>query len=232
MDNSKTWCRIYDTNSFGNMFPSSYLVSFFHARVKSQLLQKKERIENINVLDFGCSIGANSIIFNSLKMNTYGIDVSQTAISKLIERGVGDENHFKAVNLLDSNTSLHDIFPNIHFDFVVASEIMYYFTNKQRSLIIEKIVDAMNSEGLIYISTPTYDFPLYKEYKSVPKDKDGMVAIQESGRIKNQLLVNLPRNKEEMIAMFNPLKVIDLITVNTPLYSEEQMIEYHLLAKK
>ncbi len=231
MNNSESWNMIYDTSDFGNKYPSSYLLSLFHARIKPLLLSQKSPITDINVLDFGCSIGANSKIFRDLGINTYGIDVSESAIHRLCLKD-GDEKHFKAANLLDSSTSLQNIFPNIRFDFVVASEVMYYFTNKERALIIEKIADAMNNEGLIYISMPTYDFPLYKEYKSVPKDKDGMVTIQESGRIKNKLLVNLPRNKEEMIAMFNPLKVIDLITVNTPLYSEEQMTEYHLLAQK
>ena len=73
---------------------------------------------------------------------------------------------------------------------------------------------------------------LYRGYKNVPKNDDGMIEINESGRIKKSLWVNLPKSIEEFKEMFNLFKTIDIMTVNMPLYSDENMIEYHLIASK
>ncbi len=84
MDNSTVWSDVYDTSDFGNKYPSSYLVSLFHSRIKPILLKSKNNLREINVLDFGCSIGANSKVYQDLGINTYGIDVSERAIERLI----------------------------------------------------------------------------------------------------------------------------------------------------
>ncbi len=58
-----------------------------------------------------------------------------------------------------------------------------------------------------------------------------MIAIRESGSIKETLRVNIPRNSKELEDMYFPFKVIDILTVNSTIYSGEDMIEYHLIAR-
>lgn len=86
MNNSDTWNGIYEQTDFGNKYPLSYLVSLFHARVKPEILKTKQ-LEDANVLDFACSIGANSRVYRDLGMNIYGIDVSMNAINKAVQWG-------------------------------------------------------------------------------------------------------------------------------------------------
>ena len=226
------WRIIYDTSSFGNRYPSSYLVSLFHARIKPLLLERKSGLERVNVLDFGCSIGANSAVFTALNMNVYGIDVSESAISRLVKNGVGDQEHFKAVNLVNQELELDDVFPDTKYDLIIASECIYYFSNSERQRLLEKFIKAMNDGAILYVSMPTFDMSLYRAYKNVPKNHDGMIEIKESGRIKRALWVNLPKNIEECKEMFNQFQIIDIMTVNMPLYSDDDMIEYHLIASK
>ena len=90
MGNSETWQDIYKNSSFGNRYPSSYLVSLFHNRIKHMLGPKKA--EDTNILDFGCSFGANSMMFNRLGYNTYGIDVSVEAIEEAKRLNGGGES--------------------------------------------------------------------------------------------------------------------------------------------
>jgi len=231
MDNSKTWSELYDHTSFGNKYPLSYLVSLFHTRVKPEI-QKRKPLEDGNVLDFACSLGANSKVYQDLGMNVYGIDISKTAIAKAIWGGIGDDNHFKAANLLEPELKVGDLFLGVKFDFVIASECLYYFKNDERRELISKLSDAMSEEGIFYANMPTYDFSIYQAYKEVPKDADGMIEVRESGRISSSLMVNLPRNKDEMVSMFEPLKAIDIMTTDNRLYSDVPMVEYHILAKK
>lgn len=230
MNNSAAWSSIYETSSFGNLYPSSYLVSLFHSRIKPLLLQKNN-LQDVNILDFGCSIGANSVVFQNLQMNTYGIDVSVKAIERLHSNKIGDNEHFKVANLLDSELEIDDIFPGVKFDCIIASEIMYYFKDAERTLILNKFSKAMNKDAIIYVSMPSYDMALYKAYKEVPKDENGMVEVKESGRIKDTLWVNLPRTIEDVSKMFKPFKTIDILTTNLPVRSNENMIEYHLIAQ-
>lgn len=232
MDNSKVWADIYDSTDFGNRWASSYIVSLFYSRVK-QMLEKRsqKKIKDLSVLDFGCSLGANAQIFNALGMNVYGIDVSSKAISKCIESGIGDEKHFKAVNVLVGG-GINEVFNGIKFDFILASECMYYFTDNERNLLLDQFYQTMSDFGILYVSMPTYDYSSYKEYKQMGKDKDGMVKVKETGSIQQELCVNLPRSKKEMEEMFLPFHLIDILTTNLQIFSDSDEIEYHLLAEK
>ena len=165
-------------------------------------------------------------------MNTYGIDVSPKAIERLLEYGgIIHEDNFKTANLL-SDISISEVFGNVEFDLIIASEVMYYFTNDERKLLIKKFMNSMKKGAIFYASMPTYDFSIYKDYKDIPKNEQGMIEVKESGRVKDSLWVNLPRNKQELESMFSPLEIIDIITVDMPMYSTDEMKEYHLLARK
>lgn len=230
MNNSKTWQDIYENTDFGNKYASSYLVTLFHRRVKPELLKYKKLTE-MNVLDFGCSLGANSAIFKNIGMNTFGIDVSERAIEKIISNGE-DSTHFKAANILSEDTNLSSLFGSIKFDFIVASECMYYFKNEERGKILDQFYRSMDKRGILYANMPTYETSLYGKYKEIDKDQDGMIEVKESGSISKCLFVNLPRDEIEMISMFKPFKVVDLMKTDERIYSDVPMIEYHLLAIK
>lgn len=234
MDNSCVWADIYDTTDFGNRWASSYLVSLFHGRIKPMLAERmgSMAISDMNVLDFGCSLGANAQIFKALGMNVYGIDVSSKAIQKCIGSGLGDDGHFKAANILKETEKLRDVFKETQFEFILASECMYYFTNSERRNILEQFYGMMPELGILYVSTPTYDYTSYREYKKFGKDKDGMVKVKETGSVHQELRVNLPRNRKDMEEMFLPFHTVDILTTNMQIVSGSDEIEYHLLAEK
>lgn len=233
MSNSNIWMDIYDTTDFGNKYASSYLVCLFHRRIKSLLKEHVGKdIENIKVLDFGCSLGANSRIFSNLGMETFGIDVSEKAIMECIDAGIGDKEHFKAVDLLDENKCLEQVFPQIKFDFIIASEVMYYFNNTERRKIIEQFYRNMNRGGVFYASMPTYDFSIYRKYKNVPVDEEGMVVVSNSGSISRMLKVNIPKDKIEMEDMYKPFCVLDILVTNDELFANIEEKEFHYIGLK
>lgn len=231
MSNSTAWQHIYERSSFGNKYARSYLVSLFHERVKPELLKHKV-LEEINVLDFGCSLGANSKIFKDMNVNIYGIDISEKAVKECIMGGIGDDFHFKAANLLNPDITLTSLFGNVKFDFIIASECMYYFKNSERRLLIDKFIDAMEDHGIFFVSTPTYECSLYREFKDIGKDENGMVDIDKSGSIKEKLSVNLPYDISEMKRMYEPFRVMDVLITDEQMYSGIHEIEYNMLAHK
>ena len=159
------------------------------------------------------------------------MDISSKTINLCIQRGIGDENHFKCVNLLDV-TSLDDVFPGIYFDLVIASECMYYFTEREHYNLMRKFYHAMSPKGIIYGSYPSYDTLLYRRYTNVEKDDNGMIEVSQSGSIDQCLYVNLPRNIDELRKKYMYFNVIDIIQTNLPLSSDENEVEYHILAQK
>ncbi len=227
MDNSNKWKEIYKNTTFGNKFASSYFVSLFHNRIKPILLKNK-KAEEVNVLDFGCSFGANSKILEACGMNVFGIDISEIAVEEA-RRNV--QGRFEVVNLLENNIDLNGVFGRV-FDFIIASECMYYFTDKERCLLNKKFYDAMNDDGVIYVNMPAYNSSIYSIYKDVEKDDDGMIDVLKSGMINDTLRVNLPRDINGLKGMFSLFNVIDIITTDTPIYSKQHEVEYHLLAEK
>lgn len=233
MDNSNTWIDIYDTTDFGNKWASSYLASLFCGRIKPMLMERTgKEASDINVLDFGCSMGANAQIFKTLGMNVYGIDVSSKAVSSCMKCGLGDSSHFKAVNLLNGRGGVKEVFYGVRFDFVLASECMYYFTNRERSFLVKEFYQSMSDAGILYVSMPSYDCSLYREYRTHDKNENGMIKIKKSGSIQHELSVNLPEGRKEMKEMFLPFRAIDLLVTNMQRFSNVDEIEYHLIAEK
>lgn len=231
MNNTESWEKIYETTNFGNKYPFSFLVALFHRRMKPILMENTKDLNKLNVLDFACSYGANSKVFLDLGMNVYGIEISEKTISACINSGLGDENHFKCVNLLD-DISLSDVFHGVTFDLIIASECMYYFTDMQQDTLLNKFYDGLNMNGILYASYPTLDTLIYHGYKGISKDLDGMISVSTSGSINDSLRVNLPDSIPYLINKYNKYNVIDILTSNLPFYSTQDEIEYHVIAKK
>ncbi|MEG1742479.1 MAG: methyltransferase domain-containing protein, partial [Acetivibrio sp.] len=74
-ENKKTYDEAYE-NGWGNSYPDSMWVSLYHSKIKKLLNQEKKPIR---VLDFGCSLGANTRFFADLGFEVYGIDISEEA---------------------------------------------------------------------------------------------------------------------------------------------------------
>lgn len=127
---------------------------------------------------------------------------------------------------------LSDLFPNIEFDFIIASECIYYFKNNERRIVLEKLRRGLSANGLFYANMPTYETAMYMNYKDRQKDEDGMVKVDKTGSVSSNLMVNLPRNKNEMAEMFGLFHIIDIMTTDERIYSEIPMVEYHILARK
>ena len=196
MDNTSVWFEVYDSTDFGNKYPFSYLVTLFHRRIKPELVKNKN-LKDLKILDFGCSYGANSRVFKDLNCEVFGVDISPKIIDKCIEFGLGDCNHFKCENLLNYS-SLDEVFEGVKFDFILASECMYYFTNSEQDKLINMFYNSLSENGIVYASYPTFDTLIYRDYADCNKDENGMIEILQSGSIEHNISVNLPYNKKRI----------------------------------
>ena len=230
MNNSKAWYEVYDQTDFGNKYPFSYLVTLFHRRIKP-VLTKDKKLADLKVLDFGCSYGANSIVFQNAGCEVFGIDISPKTIEGCIAKKLGDSDHFKCMNLL-SCESLDEIFPGVQFDLIVASECMYYFTDREHRELLDKFVRGLSPNGMIYASYPSFDTLIYRNYAATERNADGMIEIAQSGSIEHNLFVNLPDDQEDLRKRYAGFQIIDILQSNLPVFSSENEMEYHVIAQK
>lgn len=122
--NGQNWVSIYKETSFGNKYPSSYLVSLYYRIIKNYL-PKIEGNRKYRALDFGCSFGANAMMLRDAGLEVYGVDISPDAIKYCIKNGKFDVEHFVSVNLLTEKWPFSK-----KMDLIIASEVLYYFSDK------------------------------------------------------------------------------------------------------
>ena len=170
------------------------------------------------------------MIFKDLNCEIYGIDISPKTIQSCIENGLGDSDHFKCVNLLEKE--LDDVFPGVRFDLIIASECMYYFKNDEHDILLDMFERSLGKNGVFYASYPTYDTLIYRGYKSIPKDEDGMIEVMQSGSIDHNLFVNLPYSADELKKKYDRFTVLDVMETNLPLSSIENEKEYHIIVQR
>lgn len=126
--------------------------------IKPYILGLKRRLKKqTRILDVGCGVGTVGFFLGEQGFNVLGIDISRKAIE------VADLNtkclnlnkrvKFKSFNFLKEKL-------NAKFDFVICSEVIEHLEND--GVAISRIFTLTKSGGILYISVPSRNAPLYK----------------------------------------------------------------------
>jgi SAM-dependent methyltransferase len=84
---SKEWDEIYRSDAHLSIWPWTDLVSLV-------MRFAKDTVQGSKVLEIGCGAGANVTFFESLNVDYYAIEGSQSMVSKLKEKFNDKANHF------------------------------------------------------------------------------------------------------------------------------------------
>lgn len=219
--NEQNWVSIYKETSFGNKYPSSYFVSLYYRTIKNYLPLKAES-RRYRVLDFGCSFGANSKVLRDAGLEVYGVDISPDAIKYCIEQEKFERNHFVSKNLLTEKWPFAE-----KFDLIIASEVLYYFSNNDLKKLLELFKTHMNPKGVIYANMPSFNHPLYREYVGKEVDTDGLLRIKKSGTADKELFVRVLNDKKEMREIFSNFEEVAIL--HTVEEFESEVEEFHFI---
>ena len=223
--NSRAWSEVYRTTAFGNAYPSDGLVSIYHHFIKKEL---KGAGHPPKALDFACSHGANAKFFASLGFDVYGIDISEEAIEFCIrEQGFNPEK-FAACDILSGERSVKEMFGT--FDLVIASECLYYFSDKDFKRLLQEFKGCMKEGAVFYANMHTWNHQLYRNYERAGKNEEGLTEIPESGTAGLPLCVRIVRDKEEMRKLFKTFS--EIATVRSVLELESENETLHFIGKK
>lgn len=223
--NSRAWSEVYRTTAFGNAYPTDGLVSIYHHFIKKEL---KAAEEPPKVLDFACSHGANAKFFESLGFEVYGIDISKEAVDYCIQEQGFDSEKYMACDILSGERSLKEMFGT--FDLVIASECLYYFSEKDLSRLLQEFNGSMKEGAIFYANMHTWNHQLYRSYEKAEKNAEGLTEIPESGTAGLPLGVRIVENKEEMKKLFGVFQ--EIATVRSVLELESESETLHFIGKK
>ncbi len=223
--NSRAWSEVYRTTAFGNAYPSDGLVSIYHHFIKKELGGSAHPPK---VLDFACSHGANAKFFESLGFDAYGIDISKEAIDYCIQEQGFDPEKFAACDILSGEQSLKEMFGT--FDLVIASECLYYFSERDLNRLLQEFKSCMKEGAVFYANMHTWNHQLYRNYEHAGKNAEGLTEISESGTAGLPLGVRIVRDKEEMRQLFGTFQ--EIATVRSVLELESENETLHFIGKK
>lgn len=121
------------------------------------LLDKYLDNSSKKILDIGCGAGTLSFYMANKSNSIYGIDISNSAVSACIKSakilGLAEKTLFKVMDFPYK-------IPNGKFDLVVVFEVLEHL--KDDDLALKKIFMRLKRGGIVIISTPSKNAPMYK----------------------------------------------------------------------
>jgi len=147
-DNLNIWENIFQHNEWGK-YPSVALIKFI-----AKNFYKVESRKDIKVLELGSGTGSNLWFCAREGFSVYGIDGSQTAVDKML-------NRFENENLTDNllGTSVGDYYDKLDdivdksFDAIIDVESLYCNSFDKSREIIKKAFSKLKDNGVMFSLT-------------------------------------------------------------------------------
>jgi SAM-dependent methyltransferase len=140
--NASAWRNLYSEGKGDLRYPSDVLV-----RLGARLLRKDR---DRRILDFGFGTGANLLHFAAQGFETYGVEISQHAVARTMERlraaALSGELH-----LIEAGQRLP--FADGMFDVVYAWQVLYYHSREDWKSAVGELERVTRKGGLIVAAT-------------------------------------------------------------------------------
>ena len=126
----------------------------FHIKVVKNAISSRK---NVSILDYGCGIGTIDFYFANHGHNITGIDISplaiETANQTLRSLKLQKNCKFKELNKWKKGKSSQ-------YDMILCFEVLEHVQNDRK--LIEMFFNLIKIEGILILSTPSENAPLYK----------------------------------------------------------------------
>ncbi|MBI2031156.1 MAG: class I SAM-dependent methyltransferase [Candidatus Levybacteria bacterium] len=109
-----------------------------------------------NILDIGSGAGSLCLYYANKGYKVLGLDISE----KAVENATQSARYLKLTNVKFTKMNFPEEIPNEKFDFIILTEVIEHL--KDDNLAIKKIFSILNSKGMLVISTPSQNAPLYR----------------------------------------------------------------------
>lgn len=163
------------------------------------LIEYASLVPKDNVLDLGIGEGRNALFFAKMGYEVEGVDVSQAAIERCIEKAKKanlkvkvEVRDLKEVDILQGRYSL-----------IIVAWVLNFFKKTEAEQIIRKIKNGLKKDGLVYIGTFSLHDPSYE------RAKKNLEVVGENTfySTKRDSFIHY-FTKEEVLSLFADFKVI------------------------
>ena len=177
----KEWNESYNQGDNNILYPQAEVIKFLNRfickRNNNGTLTRhlnKEKTQKLCGLDFGCGIGTHAIIFNDFEIDSFGIDISEVAISTAIKNA--SKKGVKSNQFLVQPSNIKVLpFKDNYFDFVLAESCLDSMPFDLAKLYIAELKRV--TDGIIYASLIGQD-PTMPSNEFVVKTQREMGTIQ------------------------------------------------------
>ena len=193
----KEWNESYNQGDNNILYPQAEVVKFLNRFICKRnnigsltRLLNKEKNQKLCGLDFGCGIGTHAIIFNDFEIDSFGIDISEVAISAAIKNASKKES--KNNKFLVQSCTTHVLpFKDNFFDFALAESCLDSMPFDLAKLYIAELKRVTN--GIIYASFIGQD-------PTIPSNEFVIKTQREKGTIQSVF------NQEKICKLFGTTK--------------------------
>ena len=165
----KEWDESYEKGDNYVWHPHEEIIRFsskyFMKKIDIDKFENKSKNNNLKALDFGCGIGRHVIFLSDLQIESYGVDISKSAINKAMDwcDYLGKRDLKENFIFVDGHSKLP--FNDNFFDFVISHGVfdsMYFDIAKKNLINISRV---LKSSGLMYLDLISgNDHEHYREY--------------------------------------------------------------------
>lgn len=109
-----------------------------------------------SILDIGSGAGTLGLYYANKGFTVLGIEISQKAVDSANQSA----KHLGLENVKFTKMDFPEEIPKEKFDFIIFTEVIEHL--EEDSLALKKIFYLLNSKGIVIISTPSKNAPLYR----------------------------------------------------------------------
>lgn len=196
MESLNSWSNVYSKYSLS--YPSEYLIRMLKGAYP-KLNFDKSRYKEQSILDIGCGVGRNIVLFNSLGFrNVSGIEIDNAVVDQA-------KSMMQDLNITsDIRVGTNDNIPfdSENFDIVVSWNVCYYMgENLDFNKHISEYSRVLKPGGLFIFSVPKKSCFIYRDAE---KYSDGYLTItNDPFEVRNGTVLKYFENEEDFKATFS-----------------------------
>jgi len=191
--------KIYEEkykNGYGHSYPESHII-----RIYERFLKKKiPLVPQPKILDYGCGTGANLLFFKNNGFNTYGCDVSYTAIDICKNNKSFNKEQFTVCNEIPN---LIDLYEGLSFDLILSNQTLYYLSDVPLRRFIDESYRLMKNGGLLVATMMAKSHWFYSQ--KISKEGTMHTINLTNSRFKQLSYINF-KEKDELENLFYPFQ--------------------------
>lgn len=169
------------------------------------------------VLDLGIGEGRNALFFAKMGYEVEGVDLSQTAIERCLQRAEAQNLKVKAEVEDLKETEI----TQGKYTLIIAAWVLNFLRKTEVYKIVDKIKDGLKKDGLVYVGAFSPSDPGYQRAKKTLKEVEENTFYSEK---RKSFIHYFTRN--EIASLFNGFRIIYFVE-GTGLDIEHGEPHYH-----